>query len=176
MIHKRRFGRLGSGSFIQRPALILGHRNISIGDRTSIRTGARIEAQARFSHRIPRLEIGSDTNIEQNVHIMCQSRITIGDRVSITGNCAIVDITHPVGLEVEKVGSAITDEDSYVFIDDDVFIGFGSVVLPNVRIGQGAIIGANSVVTTDVPPFAIAAGAPARVVKMRVQGDDGHVA
>lgn len=168
-----RLGDLGSRSFIQRPSLILGHRNIFIGDRTSIRSGARIEAQARFRHRIPRLEIGSDTNIEQNVHIMCQSRITIGDRVSITGNCAVVDISHPIGIEIAKIGSAITDEDSFVEIGDDVFVGFGTVILPNVRIGNGAVIGANSVVTTDIPAFAVATGAPARVMRMRSSGD-GH--
>jgi acetyltransferase-like isoleucine patch superfamily enzyme len=171
--HKTRLSRLGRGSFIQRPALLLGHRNISIGDRTSIRSGARIEAQARFSHRVPRLVIGSDTNIEQNVHIMCQSRVTIGDRVSITGNCAIVDISHPVGPDITKIGSAITDEDSFVEIDDDVFVGFGAVILPNVRIGRGAVIGANSVVTTDIPALAIAAGAPARIVRMRDGCDVG---
>jgi acetyltransferase-like isoleucine patch superfamily enzyme len=45
-------------------------------------------------------------------------------------------------------------------------LGIGAVVLPNVRIGQDAVIGANSVVTSDIPPFAIAAGAPAKVLRI----------
>jgi acetyltransferase-like isoleucine patch superfamily enzyme len=165
-----RLGHLGAGSWIERPLLIVGHRNISIGDGCSIRGGARIEAHARFDHRVPRLTIGSSTNIEQNVHIMCQSRVSIGERVSITGNCAIVDVTHPIDIGGVKVGDAIVDEDSHVVIEDDVFVGFGAVVLPNVTIGRGAVIGANSVVTEDVPAWSVVAGAPARVVRGRRVG------
>jgi acetyltransferase-like isoleucine patch superfamily enzyme len=66
-----------------------------------------------------------------------------------------------------KVGDAIVDEDSFVEIQDDVFLGFGTVVLPNVVIGRGAVIGANSVVATDIPPFTVAAGAPAKVIRSR---------
>lgn len=163
----RRLAHVGRATWVARPLLILGHRNISLGDSTSIRSGARIEAQPRFEHRTPRLTIGSNTNIEQNVHIMCHSRVSIGDRVSITGNCAIVDVTHPVDVAGVKIGDAIVDEDSFVVIQDDAFLGFGTVVLPNVVIGQGAVIGANSVVSTDIPPFTVAAGAPARVIRAR---------
>lgn len=163
----RRLGHLGRGSSVGKPLLLLGHENIRIGDHTSVRDGARIEAQPRFAHRTPQLRIGSQTNIEQNVHIMCQSRIDIGDRVSVTGNCAIVDVTHPVDVAGIKIGDEIVDENSYVEIQDDVFIGFGAVVLPNVTIGRGAVIGANSVVSTDIPPFSVAAGAPARVIRQR---------
>ena len=55
----------------------------------------------------------------------------------------------------------------FTIIDNDVWIGDGVVIMPGCRIGQGAIIGANSVVTKDVAPYTICAGAPARVVKMR---------
>jgi acetyltransferase-like isoleucine patch superfamily enzyme len=163
----RRFAHVGDRAWIGRPLLLLGHENISIGDNSSIRAGARLEAQPRFDHRVPRLSIGSHTNIEQNVHIMCQSRVTIGDRVSITGHCAIVDVTHPIDVAGVKIGDAIVDEDSYVEIHDDVFIGFGAVVLPNVTIGRGAVIGANSVVSSDIPPYSVAGGVPARVLRLR---------
>ena len=167
LVRGRRFERLGHRASVGRPLLLLGHENISLGDDSSIRAGARIEAQPRFAHRTPKLSIGSRTNIEQNVHIICQSRIAIGDRVSITGNCAIVDLTHPIDTAGVKIGDDIVDEDSFIEIHDDVFIGFGSVVLPNVIIGRGAVIGANSVVATDIPPFSVAAGAPACVIRQR---------
>lgn len=54
-----------------------------------------------------------------------------------------------------------------IVIDDDVWIGYGSIILSNVHIGQGAIIGAGSVVTKDVPPYAIVAGNPAKIIKYR---------
>jgi acetyltransferase-like isoleucine patch superfamily enzyme len=167
------FGRdlksLGARSFIERPGLLLGSENISIGTNTSIRWGARIEAQARFENRTPRLTIGDNVNIEQNVHIMCQSEISIGNNVSITPNCVIVDVTHPFD-EFEtsvKIGEQILDEDSFVVIGNGAFIGAGTSILPNTRVGNGAIIGANSVVTSDIPDFAIAAGNPARVIRLR---------
>jgi acetyltransferase-like isoleucine patch superfamily enzyme len=54
-----------------------------------------------------------------------------------------------------------------ILIGRDVWIGRGSCILPGVTIGEGAVIGANSVVTRDVPDFAIAGGVPAKVIKMR---------
>src|SRR5262249_39304089 len=111
--------------------------------------------------------VGDNVNLEQNVHIVCHNRIRIGNNVSITGNCAIVDVTHPC-FEVHtgvKIGSTILDQDSFVEIDDGAFIGYGAVILPNVRIGKCAVIGANSVVCRDVPPYSIAGGVPARLLK-----------
>jgi acetyltransferase-like isoleucine patch superfamily enzyme len=56
-----------------------------------------------------------------------------------------------------------------ITIDDDVWIGINSVIMAGVRIGRGAVIGANSVVTTDVPPFSIMAGVPAKIIKKRLE-------
>jgi acetyltransferase-like isoleucine patch superfamily enzyme len=161
------FGRFGSGSYIRKPLLILNARFISIGDRVSIREGVRLEIVRSNPSRIPLLVIDSDTNIEQNVHIVCHSRVRIGCNVSITGNCSIVDVTHPFSdvREVKKIGARIKDEDSFVEIGDGAFIGFGSVILPNVRIGTRAVIGANSVVTRDVPDYSVAGGVPAVILK-----------
>jgi len=54
-----------------------------------------------------------------------------------------------------------------ILIGRDVWIGRGSCILPGITIGEGAVIGANSVVNKDVPAYAIAAGIPAKVIKMR---------
>ena len=58
-----------------------------------------------------------------------------------------------------------------VFIGNDVWIGCHSIIKPNVHIGDGAIIGANSVVTKDVPPYAIVAGVPAKIIKYRFDAE-----
>ena len=55
-----------------------------------------------------------------------------------------------------------------VLIEDDVWIGARAIILPGLRIGKGAIVGAGSVVTKDVPPYAICVGNPARVIKSRI--------
>ena len=58
-----------------------------------------------------------------------------------------------------------------IIIDDDVWIGYGAIILSGVHIGQGAVIAAGSIVTKDIPPYAIAAGNPARIIKYRFEKD-----
>jgi len=161
------FKEFGTGSCIRRPLLILNPAFISIGERVSIREGVRLEIVRSDKSRIPCLSIGSDTNIEQNVHIICHSRIRIGRGVSVTGHCCIADVTHPYRdvHDSTKIGARIENEDSFVEIGDGTFIGFGSVILPNVRVGTQVVIGANSVVTGDIPDYSVAAGAPAIVLR-----------
>jgi acetyltransferase-like isoleucine patch superfamily enzyme len=167
LVYHFMFKEFGRGSYIRKPLLILNPGSISIGDRVSIRDGVRLEVVRTSATRFPSLSIGNDTNIEQNVHIVCHNRIRIGNGVSVTGHCAIVDVTHSY-LDVDdpiKVGARVPDNDSFVEIGDGCFIGFGVVILPNVKIGTRSVIGANSVVTSNVPDYSVAAGAPARVLE-----------
>lgn len=139
---------------------------IRIGNRVTIRRGTRLEAVVSDPTHPPEIRIGDDVNIEQDVHIVCHRRVIIGNNVSITGRCAIVDVTHPYeDLTAGKIGDLIDSDDSFVEIGDGAFLGYGSIILPNVRVGRRAVIGANSVVTRDVPEFSVVAGAPARVIK-----------
>jgi acetyltransferase-like isoleucine patch superfamily enzyme len=161
------FKSIGHGSVICRPMLIYNADCIEIADNVSIRDGVRLEAVRDPFGRTPLLTIGSNTLIEQSVQIVCHCRVAIGCDVSIAGHCAIVDVTHPYkDISVANIGFHIANDDSYVEIGDGVFLGYGTVILPNVRIGDRAVVGANSVVTRDVPPLSIVAGAPARVVKI----------
>ncbi len=165
--YSRVFGSMGKRCVIMNPISLHNTRFIHVGDLVRIRHGARLEAIVSNPSRIPELRIGSNVNIEQNVHIICHSRISIGDNVSITGNCAIVDVTHPWAdiHDPLKIGQRILDEDSFVVIGDGSFIGFGAVILPNVRIGKHCVIGANSCVTRSIPDYSIAAGNPAVVLR-----------
>ena len=161
------FKRIGHKSVIYHPMFICNADCIEIADNVSILDGVRLEAVRDIYGRTPSLIIGSNTNIEQNVHIVCHSRVRIGRDVSITGRCAIVDVTHPYqDIGVQKIGDLIADDDSYVEIGDGAFLGHGAVILPNVRVGKRAVVGANSVVTRDVPDFSVVAGAPAKVIKL----------
>lgn len=167
LIYRPMFKHMGRNSVIFSPMIINNSDCIEIGDEVTIRNGIRLEAIRDPFGRIPSLVIGSNTNIEQNVHIICHSSVQIGRDVSITGRCAIVDTTHPYeDICAGKIGDLIANDDSFVEIGDGAFLGYGVVVLPNVRIGRRAVIGANSVVTRDVPDFSVAAGAPARIIKV----------
>jgi acetyltransferase-like isoleucine patch superfamily enzyme len=167
VVYRFFFREFGKGSFIRKPLLILNPGYISIGEHVSIRDGVRLEAIRSSDGRTPCLSIGSETNIEQNVHIVCHSRVRIGSNVSIAGHSAIVDVTHPFDdvHDPTKIGARIRDEDSFIEIGDGSFLGYGSVILPNVRVGAYVVIGANSVVASDIPDYSVAAGAPAVVLK-----------
>lgn len=83
--------------------------------------------------------------------------VTIGNRVTLTGVKILThDASTQIPFGVSKVGR--------VTIGDEVFIGHGTIILPNVRIGSRVVIGAGSVVTKDIPDNAVAAGNPARVI------------
>jgi acetyltransferase-like isoleucine patch superfamily enzyme len=161
------FGSFDISSLLGTPLALTEPRYIHIGSGVTIRPGARLEVIVLHPERPPELRIGRNVGIEQNVHIVCHHRVIIGNDVSIAANCAIVDTTHPfddIPADL-KVGSMIQDDDASVEIGDGSFLGVGCVVLPNVRIGVGCVIGANSVVTRDIPNYSVAAGAPARVLR-----------
>jgi acetyltransferase-like isoleucine patch superfamily enzyme len=165
VLYRRLFRKFGRNSIIRKPLLVAYPEHIEIGDRVFIRDGVRLEVVRDGVNANPILSIGSDTNIEQNVHIVCHYRVKIGSRVTITANCAIVDTNHPhlVPDDTRKIGARISTDPSFVEIGDGCFIGTGAVILPNVRIGENAVIGSNAVVTHDIPANSVAAGIPAVV-------------
>jgi acetyltransferase-like isoleucine patch superfamily enzyme len=161
------FGSFDKTSLLFRPLLIVRPEYIFVDGGVTISPGARLEAIALNPQNPPELRIGNNVNIEQNVHIICHYRVLIEKNVSVTANCAIVDTTHPfddVPCET-KVADLIQDDQGFVEIGEGTVLGFGTVVLPNVRIGKGCVIGANSVVTRSIPDYSVAAGAPAVVLR-----------
>lgn len=99
--------------------------------------------------------------------IICASeRISIGDRVLLGADCAIYDTDfHPLDAQARLVNDLSKVGVKPVVVGSDVWIGARAIVLKGVTIGDGAIIAAGAVVTRDVPPGAIVAGVPAKVVR-----------
>lgn len=103
------------------------------------------------------------------------SKIRIGSYCSISDNVTFIInnehnthliSTYPFRKQILKSGAeAISKGD--IIIEDDVWIGYGCTILSGVRIGQGAVLAAGSVVTKDVPPYAIVGGVPASVIRFR---------
>jgi acetyltransferase-like isoleucine patch superfamily enzyme len=139
--------------------------NVTIGALTFISLETDHNVQPRQSAL---LEIGDHTYIGELNNIRAFGDIRIGAKCLISQGVSILGSNH--GTEL---GSAITDQSSRtdkigVIIGDDVWIGANATILPGVKIGQGAIIAAGSVVTSDVEPFTIVAGVPARFLKKRI--------
>lgn len=88
--------------------------------------------------------------------------MSFGNRVLIGPNVTIVTELHEKEITSRRNGNVFTKP---VTIEDDCWIGVGTTILPGVTIGKGSVIGAGSVVTRDIPPFSVAWGDPARVVK-----------
>ena len=109
------------------------------------------------------LTIGDDFGMTGG-SLVCDERITIGDRVWIGANTVIADTDfHP--LDPQRRGeNPLAANTAPITIADDVFIGMNTLILKGVTIGARAVVGAGSVVTRDVPPDAIVAGNPARVI------------
>ncbi len=165
--YRRIFAAVGRHSLIYKPLLLSGTQYVKIGAGTIIRPGARIEAIAIDPARPPRIEIGNNVNIEQNVHLICSSMLVIGNDVSIAPNCGILDTSHPydAGGSPGKIGDRVNTLPTPVEIGDNTLIGLGAVILPGVRVGPHCVIGANSTVVYDIPGHSIAVGSPAKVVK-----------
>lgn len=87
--------------------------------------------------------------------------VTIGDRASLAPNVTLVASSHPNASRIRPVAPV---QAGPVVIEADAWIGAGAVILPGVRIGRGAIVGALSVVNRDVEPLGIVAGQPARSI------------
>jgi acetyltransferase-like isoleucine patch superfamily enzyme len=164
-----RMGSLGRRSVIFKPLLILKPGRIHIGSRTQIRDFARIEVIHRpHLGWNADLHIGDGVMIEQGAHIVCQGTITIGNNVAIAAYCAVVDTFHPHDPPDTgpPIGTRLPTAHTSISIGDGTFIGMYSAILPNVRIGRGCVIGAGSVVSQDIPDYAVAAGSPARVISI----------
>jgi maltose O-acetyltransferase len=110
------------------------------------------------------ITIGNNTVINSFVHIWGQGDVEIGNNVMIASHVSITSLTHNYNCENMRLAPIIKKR---VIIEDDAWIGSGAIILPGIRIGRGAVIGAGSVVTKNVTPLAIVVGNPARVIKWR---------
>jgi acetyltransferase-like isoleucine patch superfamily enzyme len=131
-----------------------------------VRAGARFDLVTERSgrHFTPRVVIGDGCSFEQNFHLACATEIIFEDHVAVTENVGVFDILHPYEDVTLPIGAQPLRV-APVRIGTGSLLGMGSVVQPGVTIGAHCLIGANAVVTHDIPPFSVAVGAPARVVR-----------
>ena len=89
-------------------------------------------------------------------------RVTIGDRVAIAERVTLVISSNP---NFSRIRHSMKDLHGYITIENDAWLGTGCIIFPDVRIGKGAVVGAGSVVTKDVPDYTVVAGIPAKPIK-----------
>jgi acetyltransferase-like isoleucine patch superfamily enzyme len=154
---------------IRFPLDMRGKSRISWGKGFTTGRNCRIEAVGNPTG-IPTIVIGDGVQINDNVHIVGMESVSIGNNVLMASKIFISDCSHGDYSEEKGTSPDIPPQDRElktrpVRICDNVWLGDNVVVMPGVTIGYGAIIGASSVVTADVPEESIAVGAPAKVIK-----------
>ena len=113
----------------------------------------------------PKLEIGNNVSIGRSTMIAIKDHLIIGNDTEISPFVFICDQSH--GIEPGKLITNQKSQIEKVIIGNDVWIGTGAVVLKGVRIGNGSVVGANSVVNKDIPENEIWAGNPVKYIKKR---------
>jgi lipopolysaccharide O-acetyltransferase len=161
-----------TGLNIHHSALLRGANHIRIGD--NFYAGRMLWLEAIVEHGTrkysPQIVIKNNVAVNDFVHIAATNYVEIGNGVLIASRVFISDHSH--GLYVDDSSEmaippnlrGVSSNDS-VIIEDNVWIGDSVAVLPRSRIGTACVIGANSVVNGVIPPFSVAVGCPARVIR-----------
>lgn len=153
---------------IRFPIEIRGRKYIDFGCRLTTGKGCRLEAFSVTTGK--KIFFGSDVQINDYVHLSSMEKIIIGNNVLMASHIYISDNSHGFYKGDNQTAPNIppikrTYKIAPVIIGNNVWIGEGCVIMPGVTIGDGAIIGANSTVTKNIPENSIAVGQPAKVIK-----------
>jgi len=167
-IRSKRFGKFGVGSSISWPTGPgFGEKWIWIGEDVLIAADVTLSAGMGPGQEMvtnPVVRIGDRCLIGRGTSIIGHLAIEIGDDVYTGMNVYITDQNHGYENLDLPIGKQLPNEQS-VAIGKSSWIGSGAIILPGSKIGNHAVIGANSVVTGDIPSYSVAVGSPARVVR-----------
>ena len=144
-------------------AVAIGHHS-SIGDGWFI---ADLDPSCRST--LPKIKIGNYCIILHDFQCNAALSVEIQDYVLIAPRVFITDSDHVVSEEGEPTTVCKEFRSSPVLIEHNCWLGVNVVIVKGVHIGHHSIIGANSVVTRDVPPCSVAAGSPARIVERNIR-------
>ena len=156
--------------YLETPFYVRGYQYIHIGECFSSGPGFRIECWDKYQKDLynPSITIGNNVCFNYRCHVGAINKIIIGDNVLIGSQVLITDHSHGESTK-EELGVSPAKRKLYskgpVIIGDNVWIGEGACILSNVTIGNNSIIGANSVVTHDVPPFCVVGVNPAKIIR-----------
>ena len=156
--------RRGARSYLHPSVHLLGRKNILIGVNSCVSEGTWINVNHRMVTGVS-LKIGDNCFIGKNNFFTTGSVINVGDYTLTTIGCKFIGSSHVLNdPEIPYICSGTTNSDC-IEIGVNCFFGADSMIMGNVTIGHGSVIGANSFVLQDVPPFSMVIGNPGRVVK-----------
>ena len=169
---KHRFARIGRSVFFWKVRKLHGEHFMYIGDGNVFENDLQLTAWEN-NDKIPAFSIGNNCLFRRGCHISIANGLTIGDNLLTGTNVLITHNDHGSShyevLQLPPLKRGIVSKGPIV-IGKNVWLGNNVCVMPRVTIGDGAIVGANSVITHDIPAYTIAAGIPAQVVKKEDKG------
>jgi len=172
---RSRCAHVGSRLYLEQIPRISGHVKLILGDDINISGHFSVRAGRSFDD--PEIILGDKVFIGHQVVMQVARRIEMEEGAALAGGCYVTDNdAHPLDAAARLRGEAIAQDDVQpVKICRHAWVGRGSSIMKGVTIGEFAIIGVGSVVVSNVPPYSVAMGNPARVVKKMAQpAQDDH--
>ena len=163
-IFARRFGSFGRGTSIIFPVGVDGAENIVLGDDVYIAYKTYLAALPHTGQAECRLEIGAGCRIGRFNHIYATQRVVLGAHVLTANNVYISDNLHGYRNPDVPILQQPIVQNGVVEIGEGSWLGHNACVL-GARIGRHCVIGANAVVTRDIPDHCVAVGAPATIIR-----------
>lgn len=162
------FAKVGQNLQANRSIHVWNGGGIYIGDNVHIFNNCQLATHPNSNFENPQIIIGHGCTLGEQTHITCANKITIGDNLLTGRRCTITDNSHGSStlddLLINPHARSILSKGD-VYIGKNVWLGDNVVVLPGVNIGDGVIVGANAVVTKDIPSYSVAVGNPIKIVK-----------
>lgn len=164
------FAAFGRRSVLVPPIRFAGERRIVVGHGVFVGAGSWLQTLPDPGNNSPAIRLGDRVSVSGACVISAARSVIIESDVLLARNVYISDHSHRFQERERPVLAQGIDKIASVHIKRGAWLGQNVVVCPGVTIGQNAVIGANSVVNQDVPDFAVAVGAPARIVRTREKG------
>jgi Acetyltransferase (isoleucine patch superfamily) len=153
--------RYSKGLYLGKGIKCVNAKNIQLAENVQIRPDCSL-----FCNQGVTFKIGKGTDIGCRSRISIANHLEIGSYVLTGPNVFITDCDHEYrDITIPIMHQGIVKKDNKVIIKDNAWIGTNVVIIGNVTIGKGSVIGANSVVTKNIPDYCVAVGSPCRIIK-----------
>lgn len=161
------WGHIGEKSVIYSPSKIVNPLNISIGHHVIIEPNSTLYCVGAYQgvNHQGKISIGNNVYINYGFNATAAHHIIIEDGVLCAFNVSLFDFDHGYEDVVRNINLSKLMVKGPIVIGEQSWIGMNVAILGCVKIGKHCIIGANSVVTKDIPDYCVAAGSPARIIK-----------
>ena len=149
----------GRSVYIGKHCSLKGKHHISLEDSVTVRPYTQIWSGGA-------VRIGKGSEIGERCRISIANSLDIGEKVLLSPNVYITDCDHEYrNIDVPVIDQGIVQRGQKVSIGEGSYIGINAVIVGNVKIGNHCVVGANSVVTKDVPDYCVVVGCPAKIIK-----------